>query len=83
VTWLLMGSIPGVLLSSGLTLRLPDRLLRVSLSIVLVASGVRLLELPHANVSALAVLALGALGVAAMGLLRVSPAPIAVRVDRT
>jgi hypothetical protein len=82
-TWLLVGSIPGVLLSSGLTLRLPDRLLRICLSIVLVASGVKLLEFPHANESALAVLALGVLGVVAMRLLRVAPAPIPVRVERT
>ena len=83
VAWLLMGSIPGVLLSSGLTLRLPDRLLRICLSIVLVASGVKLLSFPHSNESALAVLAVGILGVAAMRLLRVAPAPIPVRVERT
>jgi uncharacterized protein len=82
VVWLLMGSIPGVLLTSGLTLRLPDRLLRLSLSVVLVASGVRLLGLPHANVSAIAVLVVGLLGVAGMRLMRVAPAPVPVRVDR-
>src|SRR5436190_5864640 len=53
VAWLLVGSIPGVLLSSGLTLRLPDRLLRLCLSVVLIASGVKLIGLAHANVTAI------------------------------
>src|SRR5207302_5287292 len=53
VAWLLVGSIPGVLLSSGLTVRLPDRLLRLLLSVVLCASGVKLLNVPAANELAL------------------------------
>ena len=44
--WLLLGSIPGVLLASKLTVRLPDGALRVGLGAVLTASGVRLLEVP-------------------------------------
>jgi uncharacterized membrane protein YfcA len=64
VAWLLIGSIPGVLLSSGLTLRLPDRLLRLMLGVVLSASGVKLLSLPHSSESAITVLALGLIGVA-------------------
>jgi uncharacterized protein len=64
VAWLLIGSIPGVLLSSGLTLRLPDRLLRLMLGVVLSASGVKLLNLPHSSESAATVLALGLIGVA-------------------
>ena len=44
--WLLVGSIPGVLLASKLTVRLPDGALRVGLGAVLTASGVRLLEVP-------------------------------------
>jgi uncharacterized membrane protein YfcA len=63
VSWLLIGSIPGVLLSSGLTLRLPDRLLRLMLGVVLTASGVKLLNLPYSSQSALTVLAAGFLGV--------------------
>jgi uncharacterized membrane protein YfcA len=65
VAWLLVGSIPGVLLTSGLTLRLPDRLLRLCLSVVLVASGVKLIGLPHANVTAIVVLVVGLAAVAA------------------
>ena len=44
--WLLLGSIPGVLLASKLTVRVPDGALRVGLGAVLTASGVRLLECP-------------------------------------
>jgi uncharacterized protein len=64
VGWLLIGSIPGVLLSSGLTVRLPDRLLRLMLGVVLSASGVKLLDQPYSNQSAASVLVLGLIGVA-------------------
>ena len=47
--WLLLGSIPGVLVGSHLSVRLPDRLLRVALSATLSLSGVKLLELPHGD----------------------------------
>lgn len=67
VGWLLLGSIPGVLLSAGLTVRLPDQLLRMTLGMVLLASGVRLLNLPHANESALSVLVVGTLGLVGYG----------------
>jgi hypothetical protein len=40
--WLLVGSIPGILLSSGLAVRVPDRSLRLALGAVLVFSGVQL-----------------------------------------
>jgi uncharacterized membrane protein YfcA len=46
MAWLLLGSIPGVLLASQLTVRLPDGALRIGLASVLTASGVRLLEVP-------------------------------------
>jgi hypothetical protein len=48
--WLLIGSIPGVLLGSQLTVKLPDRALRVALALVLSLSGVKLLDPPGANV---------------------------------
>jgi uncharacterized protein len=44
--WLLLGSVPGILLGSQVTVRLPERALRVALGTVLAASGVRLLEVP-------------------------------------
>ena len=64
VAWLLVGSIPGVLLSSGFTLRLPDRLLRMMIGVVLAASGVRLLNQPYSSESALLILAVGLIGIA-------------------
>jgi hypothetical protein len=64
IAWLLLGSIPGVLLSSGLTLRLPDRLLQSALAITLLASGVKLLDLAYANQLAVSILGLGAIAVA-------------------
>jgi uncharacterized protein len=44
--WLLLGSIPGVLVGSQVTVKLPDRLLRVGLATVLTLSGVKLLDAP-------------------------------------
>jgi len=50
MAWLLVGSIPGVLLGSQLSIRVPDRGLRVAFSIILMLSGIRLLEVPAATV---------------------------------
>jgi uncharacterized membrane protein YfcA len=44
--WLLLGSIPGVLITSKMTIRLPDRSLRIGLATTLAVSGVKLLEPP-------------------------------------
>jgi uncharacterized membrane protein YfcA len=49
VGWLLLGSIPGVLISSHFTLRMPERVLRVGLASVLLLSGIKLLDFPHAD----------------------------------
>ena len=54
--WLLIGSIPGVLLGSQLTVKLPDRALRVALALVLSLSGVKLLDPPGANAIVLTVI---------------------------
>ena len=53
--WLLIGSIPGVLLGSQLTVKLPERALRVALALVLSLSGVKLLDPPGANLIILTV----------------------------
>ena len=45
--WLLLGSIPGVLVGSQLTLRFPDRSLRIALATVLALSGAKLADVPH------------------------------------
>jgi uncharacterized membrane protein YfcA len=44
--WLLVGSIPGILVGSQVTVRLPDRSLRIGLATTLAVSGVKLLEPP-------------------------------------
>jgi uncharacterized membrane protein YfcA len=44
--WLLVGSVPGVLIGSQVTVKLPERLLRVGLATVLTVSGVKLVDAP-------------------------------------
>jgi uncharacterized membrane protein YfcA len=61
VAWLLVGSIPGIILSSGLTVKLPDRTLRVGLAVTLLASGVKLTNIPYGNTIAVCLLAAGLL----------------------
>jgi uncharacterized membrane protein YfcA len=59
--WLLLGSIPGVLLTSKLTLRLPDRTLRLALALVLVLSGIKLVNMPGADWIVITGLIIGAI----------------------
>jgi hypothetical protein len=59
VGWLLVGSIPGVLLGSQLSLSIPDRLLRFVLAVVLGLSGLRLLNVPGMSVVIVVALAAG------------------------
>jgi uncharacterized protein len=47
--WLLLGSVPGILLGSQLSVRLPDRSLRIGLATVLLLSGVKLLDVPGSS----------------------------------
>ena len=47
--WLLTGSIPGVLISSRFTVRVPDIALRISLGTILMLSGLKLLNVPQAQ----------------------------------
>jgi uncharacterized membrane protein YfcA len=49
MAWLLVGSIPGVLLGSHYSIRVPERALRMSFAVVLVLSGIKLLEVPAAT----------------------------------
>jgi uncharacterized membrane protein YfcA len=49
MAWLLVGSIPGVLVGSNLSIKVPERALRVAFAFVLVLSGVKLVKLPSAN----------------------------------
>jgi len=62
MAWLLVGSIPGVLLGSSLSIKVPERSLRVVFGIVLVLSGIKLAGVPEANyVIAVILVALAAL----------------------
>lgn len=57
--WLLVGSIPGVLIGSQLTLKVPERSLRIAFSIVLTLSGIKLVDVPGAKVILPVVLGVG------------------------
>jgi hypothetical protein len=49
MAWLLVGSIPGVLVGSNLSIKVPERSLRSVFGIVLVLSGIKLVGVPEAN----------------------------------
>ena len=65
IAWLLLGSIPGVLIGSQISVNVPDRLLRFALAAALILSGIKLLGVPYANQIVVASLIAGltALGV--------------------
>ncbi|TML50174.1 MAG: sulfite exporter TauE/SafE family protein [Actinobacteria bacterium] len=66
--WLLLGSVPGVLLTSQLTLRLPGQALRLGLATVLMLSGVKLVNPPGADWLVLAGFVAGGIVFAAWGI---------------
>ena len=68
VGWLLLGSIPGVLIGSQWMVRLPEGVIRASLAVVLLLSGLKLVELPGTSVTIAVGLGGGALILAAFGL---------------
>jgi uncharacterized protein len=68
--WLLIGSIPGVLISSRFTVRLPDLVLRVALGVVLLLSGLKLLDVPQSQWILLGGLIALGVGLAAYGVRR-------------
>ena len=57
--WLLLGSIPGVLVGSNLTVRLPDRAIRVALATTLTLSGFKLIDFPGSSAAVLVGLGVG------------------------
>jgi uncharacterized membrane protein YfcA len=65
--WLLIGSIPGVLLGSQVTVKLPDRSLRAALALTLGLAGLKLLDPPWANAIIVVVAAGAGLLAAAAG----------------
>ena len=68
--WLLIGSIPGVLLGSQVSISLPERALRIGLAMTLTLAGLKLAEVPGAEIVVLAVLSAAAFGLAAAGVVK-------------
>jgi uncharacterized protein len=57
--WLLLGSIPGVLIGGRLTLAIPEQALRLLLAAVLGLAGIKLLDVPGAGAIVIVALAAG------------------------
>jgi len=68
MAWLWLGSIPGVLIASKFTVKIPDDALRLGLALVLSLSGLKLLEVPAANWIIAGGLGVGAIALAAFGI---------------
>jgi uncharacterized protein len=58
--WLLLGSIPGVLVGGRLTLAIPEQVLRFALAGVLGLAGIKLLDVPGAGAIVIVALSAGA-----------------------
>jgi hypothetical protein len=78
---LLVGSIPGVLIGSQLTIKLPDRTMRIAFASVLILSGLKLLDPPGSDYLVVSALLGGVIAIAVNGLLelrsRFGPEPAA------
>jgi uncharacterized membrane protein YfcA len=79
MAWLLVGSIPGVLLGSHYSIRVPERALRMSFAFVLVLSGIKIVDVPGASTIIVVALGLVLLALLVWGSLRLrlrlAPAP--------
>ncbi len=73
--WLLIGSIPGVLFGSQVSVNLPDRALRLGLAMTLTLAGLKLAEVPGAEIVIVAVLSAAALVLLAAGVRRLARGP--------
>jgi uncharacterized protein len=49
MAWLLVGSIPGVLLGAQMSIKVPERALRVAFGAILILSGIKIVGMPQAN----------------------------------
>ena len=70
--WLLIGSIPGVLLGSQVSVNLPDRALRLGLALTLTLAGLKLAEVPGAELVIAAVLSAATVVLLVVGVRRVA-----------
>jgi uncharacterized membrane protein YfcA len=74
--WLLVGSVPGVLIGGRFTVKLPDRALRIALAATLTLAGVKLVDPPGADAIVLTGIVLAAIAaVAATGRWLVTRSP--------
>jgi uncharacterized protein len=64
MAWLLPGSIPGVLLGSQMSIKVPEHALRIAFAVVLILSGIKLVGVPQASLIIVIALALGAVALA-------------------
>jgi uncharacterized membrane protein YfcA len=71
IGWLLVGSIPGVLIGSQVSVGLPETILRFSLAAVLALSGLKLLDVPYANELVIFSLGVGLAALVVWGLMLV------------
>ena len=62
--WLLVGSIPGVLLGSQMSIRIPDTALRIGFAVVLILSGIKLVGVPQASLIIVVSLAIATVALA-------------------
>jgi hypothetical protein len=69
MSWLLVGSIPGVLIGSHLSIRVPEHALRSVFALVLVLSGIKLVKTPAADTIILVGVSAGALALVAWGVM--------------
>jgi len=60
MAWLLVGSIPGVLAGSQMSIKIPEWPLRFAFSLVLMLSGIKLVGVPYASVIIVIALGVGA-----------------------
>jgi uncharacterized protein len=80
MAWLLVGSIPGILIGSQLGIGLPDRPLRAALATTLVLSGVKIVAVPESSWIIVGALIAGTLAIAAWKLAqREARRPVPVR----
>lgn len=61
LVWLMMGSVPGAVIGASWTLKIPDKVLRMGLAVILVASGIAIAMFPGGTPLAIAIAAFGIL----------------------
>jgi hypothetical protein len=82
MAWLLVGSIPGVLLGSNLSIHVPERSLRIAFAVVLFLSGIKVAKVPGADTIVIVGICVAVVGAAAYALRRHlgrPPAPVEER----